>query len=168
MSQEFERKLDRGLLLSIVATGLMSFTGVVIETAMNVTFPTLMQEFGIHLSTVQWITTGYLLVLAIVIPASAYLKQRFMSRRLFLFANLVFLLGTVMGYFSPTFSVLLLGRLLQGLGTGVALPLMFNIVMEQAPKDRIGMMMGAATLVVAMAPAVGPSVGGMIVNDYGW
>lgn len=146
----------------------MSFTGVVIETAMNVTFPTLMQEFGIHLSTVQWITTGYLLVLAVVIPASAYLKQRFLSRRLFLFANLVFLLGTVMGYFSPTFSVLLLGRLLQGLGTGVALPLMFNIVMEQAPKDRIGMMMGAATLVVAMAPAVGPSVGGMIVNDYGW
>ena len=166
--QEFERKLDRGLLLSIVATGLMSFTGVVIETAMNVTFPTLMQEFGIHLSTVQWITTGYLLMLAIIIPTSAYLKQRFLSRRLFLFANLVFLLGTVMGCFSPTFPVLLLGRLLQGIGTGVALPLMFNIVMEQAPKDKIGMMMGTATLVVAMAPAVGPSVGGMIVNDYGW
>ena len=73
-----------------------------------------------------------------------------------------------MGYIAPTFSLLLLGRLLQGFGTGVALPLMFNIVMEQAPKDRIGMMMGAATLVVAVAPAVGPSVGGMIVNDYGW
>ena len=99
VSQEFERKLDRHLLLSIVATGLMSFTGVVIETAMNVTFPTLMQEFGIHLSMVQWITTGYLLMLAIIIPTSAYLKQRFPSRRLFLFANLVFILGTVMPRF---------------------------------------------------------------------
>lgn len=168
MEQEFERKLDYKLMLSIIATGLMSFTGVVIETAMNVTFPTLMQEFNIHLSTVQWITTGYLLVLAIVIPASAYLKQRFYSRKLFLAANLTFFVGTALGYFSPSFAVLLIGRLLQGIGTGIALPLMFNIVMEQAPLDKIGMMMGAATLVVAMAPAVGPSVGGMIVNDYGW
>ena len=168
MTQEFERRVDAKLILSIIATGLMSFMGIVIETAMNVTFPTLMGEFGVSLSTVQWITTGYLLALAIVIPSSAFLKKRFHSKWLFLTANLIFMLGTVLGYCAPTFGILLLGRLLQGLGTGIALPLMFNIVMEQAPQDRIGMMMGAATLVVAMAPAIGPSVGGLIVNDYGW
>ena len=165
---EFERKLDLKLILSIIATGLLSFTGVVIETAMNVTFPTLMKEFGVSLATVQWITTGYLLVLAIVIPTSAFLKKKFRSKTLFIAASTIFLTGTVLGSISPNFSILLFGRLLQGMGTGIALPLMFNIVMEQAPKEKIGMMMGAATLVVAMAPAVGPSVGGMIVNDFGW
>ncbi len=168
MSEEFERKLDLKLMLSIIAAGLMSFTGVVIETAMNVTFPTLMKEFDVSLSTVQWITTGYLLILAIIIPTSAFLKKRFRSKTLFLAANLIFLTGTILGAVSPAFSILLFGRILQGMGTGIALPLMFNIVMEQAPKEKIGMMMGAATLVVAMAPAVGPSVGGMIVNDFGW
>lgn len=166
--QDFERKLDSRLLLSIIATGLMAFTGIVIETAMNVTFPTLMQEFDVSLSTVQWITTGYLLVLAIVIPASAYLKQRFASRKLFIYANLIFLSGTILSFLSIDFGCLILGRLLQGLGTGIALPLMFNIVMEQAPIEKIGMMMGGATLVVAMAPAVGPFFGGMIVRDLGW
>ncbi len=168
MQQTFERKLDLKLILSIVATGLMSFTGVVVETAMNVTFPTLMREFGVNLSTVQWITTGYLLILAIIIPSSAFLKKKFTSKKIFITANLIFLTGTFLGAFASSFEMLLFGRLLQGAGTGIALPLMFNIVMEQAPLDKIGLMMGAATLVVAMAPAVGPSVGGMIINDYGW
>ena len=73
----FERTLDTKLILSIVATGIMSFSGVVVETAMNVTFPALMEEFSVTTATVQWITTGYLLMLALVIPASSYLKRRF-------------------------------------------------------------------------------------------
>ena len=71
----FVRRADARLFLSILAAGLLSFTGVVIETAMNVTFPTLMEEFSVGTSTVQWLTTGYLLVLATVIPTSSYLKQ---------------------------------------------------------------------------------------------
>lgn len=74
---QFERRLDARLIFSIVAAGILSFTGVVIETAMNVTFPSLMKEFSISTSLVQWITTGYLLVLAVVIPTSGYLKERF-------------------------------------------------------------------------------------------
>lgn len=69
--KESEKRIDGKLVLSILAAGIMSFSGVVVETAMNVTFPTLMEEFGIGTSTVQWITTGYLLVLAIIIPASS-------------------------------------------------------------------------------------------------
>lgn len=76
MTDSSARVLDARLLLSIIAAGIMSFSGVVVETAMNVTFPTLMHEFNIGTSLVQWVTTGYLLVLALIIPTSAYLKRR--------------------------------------------------------------------------------------------
>lgn len=165
---QFERRLDRRLIFFIIAAGILSFTGVVIETAMNVTFPSLMKEFGISTSLVQWITTGYLLVLAVVIPTSGYLKERFPMKGLFLTAAGLFILGTLLGAWSPDFLLLLLGRLLQGAGTGIVLPLMFNIIMEQAPLNRLGVMVGAGMLVCALAPAVGPSIGGYIVSLFGW
>lgn len=165
---QFERRLDRKLVFSIIAAGILSFTGVVIETAMNVTFPSLMKEFSVSTALVQWITTGYLLVLAVVIPLSGYLKERFLMKRLFLTASGLFILGTLLGAWSPDFLLLLLGRILQGAGTGIALPLMFNIIMDQAPLNRLGFMVGAAMLVCALAPAVGPSIGGYIVSLWGW
>jgi DHA2 family lincomycin resistance protein-like MFS transporter len=164
----FERKLDAKLILSVIATGLMSFTGVVVATSMNVTFPTLMQQFNIDTSVVQWITTGYLLMLAVIIPLSSFLKRRFPMKQLFLFAVSVFILGTVLCMLAPGFLVLLLGRLLEGVGAGIALPLMFNIVLEQTPFDKMGFMMGVASLIAAIAPAVGPSFGGLVVNTLGW
>lgn len=171
MNQEpepFVRRADAKLFLSIVAAGLLSFTGVVIETAMNVTFPTLMREFSVGTSTVQWLTTGYLLVLATVIPTSSFLKHRFPLKKLFVAGNLLFLCGTLLDAVAGSFPLLLLGRLLQGAGTGIGLPLMFNLVLDQAPLDKIGTMMGAAMLVCALAPAVGPSLGGFIVGQFGW
>lgn len=167
-SKEFVRRADARLFLSIIAAGLLSFTGVVIETAMNVTFPTLMREFSVGTSTVQWLTTGYLLVLATVIPTSSFLKHRFPLKKLFVAGNLLFLCGTVLDAVAGSFSMLLLGRLLQGAGTGIGLPLMFNLVLDQAPLNKIGTMMGAAMLVCALAPAVGPSLGGFIVGQFGW
>ncbi|MBR1694104.1 MAG: MFS transporter, partial [Selenomonas sp.] len=89
-TDDFPRVMDGRLFLSVLAAGLLSFTGVVIETAMNVTFPTLMKEFSVSISTVQWITTGYLLMLSIVIPASAFLKKRFSAKSIFITANLIF------------------------------------------------------------------------------
>ena len=164
----FERRIDAKLIMSIIATGLMSFSGVVVETAMNVTFPSLMEEFGVGTATVQWITTGYLLILSIIIPASSWLKRRFTTKRLFVTAITLFIIGTVMCAVAPVFALLLLGRLIQGVGTGIALPLMFNIVLEQVPYEKMGLMMGTASLITAIAPAVGPSLGGMIVNTLGW
>lgn len=163
-----DKKIDLKLILSIVATGIMSFSGVVVETAMNVTFPSLMEEFQIGTSSVQWITTGYLLVLAVIIPTSSYLKKRFRMKSLFMTAIILFIIGTVLAAVTPVFSLLLLGRLIQGVGTGIALPLMFNITMEQVPEEKLGVMMGTASLITAMAPAVGPSLGGFIVNHFGW
>lgn len=156
------------LIGKIFATGVMSFSGVVSETAMNVTFPTLMQQFGIGTATVQWVTTGYLLVLSLVITLSSYLKRNFTPRSLFLMAMGCFIIGTTLCFLSPTFSVLLTGRMLQGVGTGIALPLMFNIILAEAPHDKLGMFMGIGTLITAMAPAVGPVLGGFFVDHGGW
>ena len=152
----------------IFATGVMSFCGVVSETAMNVTFPTLMNEFGVGTSTVQWITTGYLLVLALVITLSSYLKRNCSQRALFLTAIGCFIAATVACFIAPNFLTLMVGRMVQGVGTGIALPLMFNIILGEAPREKIGTFMGVGMLITAVAPAVGPVLGGFIVDSFGW
>ncbi len=168
MSNRNERRIDLRFILSIAACGIMSFSGVVVETAMNITFPALMSEFSVDTATVQWITTGYLLVLSIIMPVSALLKRRFRSQHLFIAAIALFMAGTLLCAGAPVFPLLVAGRIVQGVGTGIALPLMFNIVIEQSPIDKIGLMMGVATLITATAPAVGPSVGGLVVTMWGW
>lgn len=153
---------------AIVATGLMSFCGVIVETAMNITFPTLMREFNVPTNTVQWLTTLYLLVVASMVPMSATLKRRFKTRTLFLWAISLFILGVILDGAAPQFWVLLLGRAVQGLGTGIALPLMFNIILEQVPASKVGTMMGVGTLITGIAPAIGPTFGGFIVSSLNW
>ena len=164
----FGRVLDARLVMSIVATGIMSFSGVCVETAMNVTFPTLMREFSVDTATVQWMTTAYLLVLAAVVPVSGYLNRRFRTRRVFCVAMAFYVAGIVCGMTAQVFAALLLGRVLEGIGTGMALPLMINIITEQAPLSHLGLMMGIGSLVTAVAPAVGPSVGGWLAETFGW
>ena len=168
MAYEFERKITPRLILSIIAAGLASFCGMIVETAMNVTFPTLMAEFGITTSTVQWITTGYLLVLALVLPASSFLNKRFKLKTLFIAAVSLFLFGLLLCAWSPVFPVLLAGRLIQGAGTGIAMPLMFNIVLQQVPHDKTGMMIGVASILITIGSAIGPTIGGLVINYMGW
>ena len=105
----FERRLDARLVVSIVAVGIMSFAG---EAAMNVAFPALMGEFGVNTATVQWVTTGYLLVLSAIMPISSFLNRRFRARTLFLAAMLTFLAGTIMSEVAPHFALLIGGRIL--------------------------------------------------------
>ncbi|UQS81880.1 DHA2 family efflux MFS transporter permease subunit [Bombilactobacillus folatiphilus] len=163
-----EKKITGRFIGAIVAAGLLSFCGVVIETAMNITFPTLMKEFHIPTATVQWMTTIYLLVVACVVPLSAILKRNFKTKSLFVTANLFFIIGVVLDASAPVFWLLLLGRMIQGIGTGIALPLMFNIILEESPRQKIGVMMGIGSLITAVAPAVGPTFGGIVVNALGW
>ncbi|WP_283583644.1 MFS transporter [Limosilactobacillus difficilis] len=146
----------------------MSFSGVIVETSMNIAFPTLMREFGISTNVVQWITSIYLLAISVVVPISAALKSSFKTKSLFLAANLLFMIGLLTDALAPAFPVILLGRVIQGIGTGIALPLMFNIIMEQVPKSRVGMMMGVGNLITGIAPALGPTFGGIVVNTLGW
>ncbi len=152
----------------IFATGIMSFCGVVSETAMNVTFPALMKEFSVDTSTVQWITTGYLLVLSLVITLSSYLKRNTSQRTLFLIAIGSFICATVACFAAQNFAILMAGRMVQGVGTGIALPLMFNIILSEAPREKTGTFMGVGMLISAVAPAVGPVLGGFVVDMFGW
>lgn len=168
MDKTFERKMSARFIASVVAIGTLSFAGVVEETAMNVTFPALMKEFKEPTSLVQWITTAYMLVIAALIPASSWLKKRFRMKSLFSAAAVLFIIGTVMCMLAPNFWMIVAGRIVQGVGTAVALPLMFNVVIEQAPFENMGLMMGVATLITAMAPAIGPSVGGLLIETCGW
>lgn len=162
------QKIRGQVIAAVIATGLMSFCGVIVETAMNITFPTLMREFGVTTSTVQWLTTGYLLTVAIIVPLSSTLKKRFKMKSLFITANLLFILGLILDAVAPIFPVLLLGRIIQGCGTGIALPLMFNIIIDQVPQQKLGLMMGIGTLITAVAPAIGPTFGGVVVASLGW
>ena len=153
---------------AIIAAGILSFSGVLIETAMNVTFPSLIQEFGVTTSGIQWVTTIYLLMISVIVPISSYLNQNFSIRVLFITANLFFLSGVLINCFSSVFSLLLLGRLLQGVGTGIGLPLMFHIILTKAPIEKRGMMMGIGTMTTAIAPAIGPTYGGLLSILLNW
>lgn len=146
----------------------MSFCGVIVETSMNIAFPTLMKEFAVSTNTVSWITSIYLLAISIIVPISAILKSSYKTKNLFLTANLLFLLGLIIDAMAPLFLFLLLGRVVQGIATGIALPLMFNIILEQVPKSKIGTMMGVGNLITGAAPALGPTFGGIVINNLGW
>lgn len=109
-----------------------------------------------------------MLTISIIVPLSANLKAHFKTKKLFITANLLYLSGLIIGACAPNFEFLLLGRIVEGLGTGIALPLMFNIIMEQVPKSRVGVMMGIGNMITGIAPALGPTFGGLVVTHLGW
>lgn len=153
---------------SIFATAVLAFLGLFLETVVPVLFPALMEAFGVGTSQVQWLTSGYLLVVAIIMPLSSYLQRRFTARSLFFAAVAAVAAGSVIALAAPTFPVLLAGRLLQGVGTGIITPLMFTIILTQAPRTKFGALMGVGGLTLGVAPAVGPIVGGVIGEVASW
>ncbi len=159
---------NKKLVGAIIAVGVLSFLGIVIETALNIAFPQLMKQFAVSAKTVQWLTTGYMLVSTIIIPFGSFLRKRYRAIALFRVAVISFLIGTIMAGFTSSFTMLLSGRLLQGIADGIGLPLMFSLILEQAPKEKVGTLMGIGTLVIAFAPAVGPAYGGLILNYLPW
>lgn len=163
-----ENYVPTKLSLSVVASCLVSFCGLITETATNIAFPAVMKTFSVSTGTVQWLTTGNLLVVAMITPLSALLQRRFKLRHLFLFATLCFIIGTVMAAVSPNFAILLLARLVQGVGTGVGVPIAFCIILEQIPFGKVGTYMGYGALVSAAAPALGPTYGGIVNQTLGW
>ncbi|MCD7981660.1 MAG: DHA2 family efflux MFS transporter permease subunit [Clostridiales bacterium] len=161
-------KIPARLTLSVVAACLVSFCGLLTETAVNVAFPTIMSDFQVTTKAVQWLTTGNLLVVAMITPLSAFLQKRFKLKSLFCFSTICFLAGTICAIFAPTFQILLLARLIQGVGTGVGVPIAFCIILEQIPFEKTGTYMGFGALVSAAAPALGPTYGGIITSVLGW
>ena len=128
MNQEKVKKRD---LLSILAVALITFAEILSETSMNVTFPHLSQVFGLSLGVLQWITTGYLLAAAITITLGATLSHNWTERRILFTSLFIFTLGNLLSMIAPDFTFLMLGRILQGGATGIAIPLMFNLIVER-------------------------------------
>ena len=153
------------IMLSII---IGAFFAILNETLLNIALITLMDEFSIQLTTVQWMATGFMLVMGIVIPVSALLLQWFTTRHLFLGTMVVFTIGTIISASAPTFPILLVGRLIQAAGTGLLMPIVFNVFLLIYPPNRRGKVMGLVGLVIMFAPAIGPTLSGIIVEYLGW
>ncbi len=144
------------------------FVAILNETLLNVALSRIMADIGIQPSTAQWLSTGYLLVIGVLIPVTAYLIQRFTTRTLFLSAMTLFMIGTLAAALAPGFSMLLIGRVLQAAGTGMLFPLLTNVVFAMVPLERRGSAMGTIGIVITFAPAIGPTLSGIIVEHFSW
>ncbi|MCA0971979.1 DHA2 family efflux MFS transporter permease subunit [Halobacillus litoralis] len=145
-----------------------AFFAILNETLLNIALTTLMDVFDIPEPVVQWMVTGFLLVMGILIPVSALLLQTYTTRQMFLGTMTIFTVGTVVCAVAPNFGVLLTGRLLQAVGTGLLIPIIFNTFLLIFPPERRGGVMGMVGLVIMFAPAIGPTLSGVIVDNLGW
>lgn len=145
-----------------------AFFAILNETLLNIALTSLMKEFDITLPTVQWMTTGFMLIMGIVAPISALLLQWFTTRQLFLSTMTIFTLGTVICAVAPAFPILLIGRLIQAIGTGMLLPIIFNVFLLIYPPFKRGKIMGIVGFVIMFAPTIGPTLSGVIVEYLGW
>jgi DHA2 family lincomycin resistance protein-like MFS transporter len=159
---------SKGNLLIILIMILGVFVAILNETLLNVALTKIMQDLGVSPSTVQWLTTGYLLVIGVLIPVTAFLIQRFTTRTLFLAAMGLFTAGTFMAAVAPGFEVLLIGRLIQASGTGMLFPLLTNVVLAIVPIHNRGAAMGMIGTVITFAPAIGPTLSGLVVEHFSW
>ncbi|PPF38030.1 MDR family MFS transporter [Rathayibacter sp. AY1A3] len=155
-------KLIIGLLLA------SAFVVILNETIMGVALPSLIRDLGITAATAQWLTTAYLLTMAIIIPTTGQVLQRFGTKSVFIAAMTLFTLGTLLAAVAPGFEVLLAGRVVQASGTALMIPLLMTTVLTFVPASRRGRMMGLISIVIAVAPAVGPTLSGLILNSLSW
>lgn len=145
-----------------------AFVGLFGETALNMALTEIMKQYDITASAAQWLTTGYLLTMAVLIPVSAFLIKWFSTRQLVAASLTISGLGAVLAALSPNFELLLLGRIVQALGTGIILPLMLSVLMVIFPVHKRGIVMGLMGLVITAAPAIGPTASGVIITTIGW
>lgn len=145
-----------------------TFVAFLNNSLLNVALPTIMKDFNIDYSAVQWLSTGYMLVSGILIPVSAFLLTKFTNRSLFITALSIFTLGTIIAAISPSFGWLIAGRMTQAAGSSVMSPLLMNIMLISFPREKRGAAMGMFGLVMIVAPAIGPTLSGYIVEYYDW
>lgn len=145
-----------------------AFITILNQTLLGTALPPIMKDLQINENTVQWLQSIFMLVNGIMIPITAFLIDRFTTRKLFLTAMGIFTLGTLASAIAPNFAILLVGRILQGTGAGIMMPLLQTIMFLIFPVEKRGTAMGMFGLVIAFAPAVGPSLSGYLVDQYPW
>lgn len=153
------------IMISLLLAG---FIGMFNETSLNVALSDLIDLFQISASTAQWLTTGYLLTLGILVPISALLLQWFSTRQLFVISLLFSIVGTLVAALAPGFEILMIARVIQAAGVALMLPLMFNTVLVIIPAEKRGGAYGLIGLVLVVAPAVGPTISGLLIEKLSW
>lgn len=156
---------DRAVILILL---IAAFVVILNETIMNVALPRLMSELRVDAGTVQWLSTAFMLTMAVVIPVTGFLLQRLSTRTVFFAAMTLFSLGTLLAGLAPGFGVLLVARIVQASGTAIMLPLLITTVLTLVPPQRRGAVMGSISIVISVAPALGPTISGLILQTLSW
>lgn len=153
-------------ILAVLMIG--AFIGFLNNTLLNIALPSIMRDLNVSTATVQWMSTGFMLVNGILVPTTAFLIQKFSVRRLFIVSMGLFSLGTILAGFAHNFPVLLTGRMIQASGSAILMPLLMNVMLVSFPVEKRGSAMGFFGLVMMGAPAIGPTLSGWIVEHYSW
>ncbi|RSK25937.1 DHA2 family efflux MFS transporter permease subunit [Bacillus sp. HMF5848] len=153
-------------ILAVLMVG--AFIAFLNNTLLNIALPSIMKDLQVGPSTVQWLTTGFMLVNGILIPTTAYLIEKYSVRHLFLVAMGLFTVGTVIAGAAHIFPILLAGRMVQASGTAIMMPLLMNVLLISFPIEKRGAAMGVFGLIIMFAPAIGPTLSGWIIEHYDW
>ncbi len=145
-----------------------AFVAILNETTMSIAIPDVMRTFGVTAVSAQWLTTAFMLTMAVVIPITGFLLRRFTTRQVFVAAMSLLSLGTLAAFISPSFELLVAARVVQASGTAIMMPLLMTTLMTVVPAHQRGRMMGRVSIVMSLAPAIGPTVSGFIVQTVGW
>lgn len=145
-----------------------AFVVILNETIMGVAIPHLMTDLKIPASSAQWLTSAFMLTMAVVIPVTGYLLQRLNTRPVFILAMSLFSAGTLVSALAPGFQVLLVGRIVQASGTAIMMPLLMTTIMNLVPPHSRGKTMGNISIVISVAPAIGPTISGLILSSLDW
>lgn len=145
-----------------------SFLSILNQTILNVALPDLMNQFDVSATTIQWLSTGFMLVNGILIPVTAFLMKRFSTRQLFIASMLLLFIGTLINATAPSFGFLLTGRLIQAAGAGIIMPLLMTVVLVVFPAEGRGTAMGMIGLAMIFAPAIGPTLAGVVIEHLSW
>ncbi|QPQ30370.1 DHA2 family efflux MFS transporter permease subunit [Lysinibacillus sp. JNUCC 51] len=158
--------INKKVLLTVLILG--CFLSTLNQTLLNVALSNLMDVFSVSATTVQWLSTGFMLVNGVLVPITAYLMKRFSTRQLFISSMLFLLLGSIFCAVAPNFATLLIGRMIQAIGAGIIMPLLMSIVMFIFPPEKRGSMMGLIGLAIIFAPAIAPTLAGFVIDYYSW
>ncbi len=145
-----------------------AFVVILNETLMAVAIPRLMRDLNVTAGAVQWLTTAFLLTVSVVIPVSGFLLQRMNTRPIFVWAMSLFSMGTLIAALASNLQMLILARIIQASGTAIMMPLLMTTVMTLAPPESRGKTMGFISTVISVAPAIGPTISGVILNYLSW
>lgn len=162
----FGKSITRGKILAAMLFGM--FIAILNQTLLNVALPKINTEFNISASTGQWLMTGFMLVNGILIPISAFLFNKYSYRKLFIIGLVLFTIGSLICAISMNFPVMMSGRILQAIGAGILMPLGSNVIVTIFPPEKRGVAMGTMGIAMILAPAIGPTLSGYIVQNYDW